>query len=253
VRADGSEVVLKVSHPNPEYSSEMAALRAYDGHGIARLLAADIDLGAMLIERLRPGTPLAEIDDDETVTRTAAAVMQQLWIAAPKDPRGVFASVEKWSRGFQRLRATFGGGTGPFPQALVNQSEAIYRDLLASSAPPALLHGDLHHWNILAAERAPWLALDPKGLLGEPAYEIGAWLRNRWPDGAQSPVWKTALQRQIDLRLGIFHEMLGFDRQRMLAWNMAQAVLSAWWSYEDHHQVKEDMLFFAQAAAEMLT
>lgn len=238
----GGEAVLKLWHPNPELSSEIVALEHYAGRGIVRLLRSDLKRSAMLLERLRPGVPLAEVEDDDEATRIIAEVMRQLWIPAPEDPQGVFRTVKKWALGFRRLRKTFDGATGPFPAPLVEQAERLYTDLIASSAPPALLHGDLHHWNILSAERAPWLALDPKGLIGEPAYEIGAMTRNKWVSGGPAE-----LRAQVERRLAIFEEMLGFDRQRMRGWCMAQAVLSAWWSYEDHHEVAQAMLEFAQA------
>jgi streptomycin 6-kinase len=248
VRSDGSEVVFKAGHPHPELTSEMTALEHYQGRGIVRMFEHDAEQGVMLLERLHPGIPLAEMEDDEQATRIAAGVMRELWLPAPPDPDERLCTAVRWARGLGRLRKTFAGGTGPFPAQLVDQAEHFYIGLLASSGPQMLLHGDLHHWNILSATRTPWLALDPKGLIGEAEYEVGAWMRNRWSENAS----KTDLQRQADRRLAIFSEMLGFDRQRMLAWCMAQAVLSAWWSYEDAHQVAASMLLFAEALSDMI-
>jgi streptomycin 6-kinase len=92
-----------------------------------------------------------------------------------------------------------------------------------------ILHGDLHHFNILSAEREPWLAIDPKGVVGEAAYEAGALLRNPLEDMSQYP-------HILKRRIAILSEMLDIDCQRILGWAVAQAVLSAWWSYEDHGQ-----------------
>jgi streptomycin 6-kinase len=228
VRADGMECVLKIGVVNPELLCEIEALRLYDGHGIVRLLAADPEQGILLLERLRPGTPLVTVADDEVATAVAAQVMRQLWRPVPPDHP--FPTVANWARGMERLRREFDGGTGPFPTKLVETAESLFADLLPSQAEPVLLHGDLHHWNILRATRAPWLALDPKGVVGEPAYEIGAWLRNpidrltHWPD----------LKRIQARRIDQFAEVLSSDRQRLVGWGIAQAVLSAWWSYEDH-------------------
>ncbi len=97
-------------------------------------------------------------------------------------------------------------------------------------AEPVLLHGDLHHDNILAAEREPWLAIDPKGIVGEPAYEVGALLRNPLPGLLARPEPGRVLARRIEQLAA----ELGFDRARIRGWALAQAVLSAWWSYEDH-------------------
>ena len=226
-RADGSEAVLKLGVPNPELLSEMEALRHYDGRGSVRLLAADEEWGALLLERLRPGATLVTEEDDEAATRIAAGVMAQLWRPPPREHG--FRSVADWAAGLERLRDTFDGGTGPFPPRLVSLAEGLFAELLPSMASPVVLHGDLHHDNILAAGRRPWLAIDPKGILGEPAYEVGAWLRNPLPQVAGWPDLEKILAR----RVAVFAEMLGFERKRLLAWGAAQAVLSAWWSYED--------------------
>jgi streptomycin 6-kinase len=127
-----------------------------------------------------------------------------------------------------RLRAAFEGGTGPFPVRLVEQAETNFRDLTNSSSSPALLHADLHHWNILSAQRQPWLAIDPKGLIGEPKYETGAWLRNPFPDLLR---WSNA-REIIRRRANQFAVALNFDRERIYAWGVYQAVLAAWWSFE---------------------
>lgn len=228
VRADGSEAVLKVGVPHPELLSEMEALGHYDGRGSVRLLAADKAWGALLLERLRPGAMLVTVEDDEDATRVAAGVMRQLWRPPPEEH--AFRSVADWAEGLQRLRDEFDGGTGPFPPSLVSLAEELFADLLASMDAPVVLHGDLHHYNILAAERRPWLAIDPKGITGEPAYEVGALLRNPLPQVAG---W-ASLERLLSRRVAVLAEMLGFERRRLLAWGAAQAVLSAWWSYEDH-------------------
>jgi streptomycin 6-kinase len=239
-RADGTAVVLKLGVPNPELLTEIAALRHYDGHGMARLLEADADEGALLLERLLPGTLLASLADDDEATRIAGQVMRQLWRPVPLAHK--FPTVARWGAGFQRLRARFGGGSGPLPPGLVDRAEALFAALLASSAAPVLLHGDLHHDNILAAQRAPWLALDPKGVVGEPAYEVGALMRNPSPQPA------AVLARRAD----ILSEILGFDRDRLLAWSLAQAVLSAWWSVEDTGEGWEGAIVVARALEELL-
>lgn len=248
VRASGEQVVLKVYHPNPELLSEMTALELYGGRATIRLLEMDVDRGAMLLERAEPGMPLVEMADDDEATRIAARMMQKLWIPAPENAAGVFPTTQKWGKGFERLRATFGGGTGPYAPRVVERAERVFAALEASTAAPVLLHGDLHHWNIISAQREPWLIIDPKGVIGEPAYEPGALLRNPYPDlpGAAE------LVRRLPRRLDILHEMLGLDRERMLAWSMAQAMLSAWWSYEDTRDIAEAMMYFAAAQEEML-
>jgi streptomycin 6-kinase len=243
LRADGMELVLKLGVPDPSVESESAALRHYDGHGSARLIEADPAGGAILIERLRPGTTLATIEDDVQATAIAAEVMRQLWRPAPQQHS--FPNVADWADGLERLRAEFGGGTGPFPPRLVEMAERLFAELLGSQAAPVLLHGDLHHENILAATRQPWLAIDPKGIVGEPAYEVGALLRNRLE---AAPDLRRLQTRRIDQ----LSEALGLDRERLLGWSMAQAVLSAWWSYEDHGRGWEPMMANAEVLAGLM-
>jgi streptomycin 6-kinase len=226
---DGRALMLKLGVPNPELLTEIEALRIYDGRGCVRLLAADREQGALLLERLEPGVALgACVDDDEQATSIAARVMERLWRPVP--PEHPFPSVARWAAGLDRLRTRFDGSTGPLPGALVVQAEDLFRELLASMAEPVLLHGDLHHDNILAAEREPWLAIDPKGVVGEPAYEVGALLRNPFPEILSMPQPARILDRRVDQLVS----ELGFDRGRILGWALAQAVLSAWWCLEDH-------------------
>jgi streptomycin 6-kinase len=244
--ADGGEAILKLGVPNRELRTEIEALRLYDGRGAVRLLAADAGAGALLLERLRPGTPLLDLADDEAATEIAAGVMGQLWRPLPAEH--AFPSVADWAAGLGRLRARYGGGSGPLPPDLVAQAEALFDELIASMAAPVLLHGDLHHWNIVAAGRQPWLAIDPKGVAGEPAYEVGALLRNPWPGLLASPQPGRLQARRLEL----LAERLGFDRARLAAWGLAQAVLSAWWSLEDGQGDWRHAVGCARLLAEML-
>jgi len=221
--ADGSPAVLKAGPPTADLAREIAALRCFDGRGAVRLLAANGERGLLLLERLTPGTPLTEIIDaegDDAATDAAATVMLGLSRAPP--PGQDFPLVEAWAGDIPSLRRRL--GDGPLPSRLLDQAEDLFAGLIATMAEPVLLHGDLHHGNILRAERAAWLAIDPKGVVGEPAYEAGAVLRSPLPQ--PGPI----LARRLDL----LAERLRLDRQRLRDWAIAQAVLSACWSVEDH-------------------
>jgi streptomycin 6-kinase len=225
---DGTPVVLKLSPPHAEFQSEIDALRHYGVEGCVELLEADAAAGIMIMERVLPGTPLHELPDDDEATRIAAEVMRKLWRPLPPDHN--FPTVAKWAEGLQRLRADNHGGTGPLPAHLVERAEETYRELLASAPHPVLLHGDLHHGNILAATRVPYLAIDPKGVAGEPAYEVGPLLLNPWPELSRYPDLAQVQAR----RLAILAEQVQLDRERLRACAFAHAVLSAAWSVEDH-------------------
>ena len=224
--ADGREAFLKLGVPGDELKREIAALQAFDGRGAAELWAQDAGRGALLLARVRPGTDLKGLPEGEAV-QAAAGVMVRLHRAPPAG--GIFPTVDDWGAGFRRCRQQFAGGAGPLPAALVREAEAVFNDLARSSGEAVLLHGDLHHENLLADSQG-WRAIDPKGVLGEPAYEVGAFLRNPLPEVGDHP----DLPRLMRDRVEAFAALLALDRERIAAWGFAQAVLSAVWSVEDH-------------------
>lgn len=245
-RADGTRAVLKVGFPGRELLTEAAALRHFGGRGCARLFESDLEAGALLIERLEPGTSLVGLANeaqDEEATAAAAAVMRELWRPAPAGHH--FPTAADWAEGFGRLRSRFGGGCGPLPEESVAVAEALCGELLDSSGEPVLLHADLHHGNVLAAGRGRWLAIDPKGLIGEPAYEAGALLRNPLPQLFEMRRPAEVLSRRLDTLAAA----LDLDRARLRGWGLAQAVLSAWWSIEDHGAGWEPALEFFRLLA----
>lgn len=247
---DGHDVVLKLGVPNPELTSEIEALRLYDGRGIAQLIHADAEQGALVIERLVPGQMLVSlvIERDEEATSIAAEIMRQLWQPMSANEASGLPTLARWTRSIEEVRWHFDGGTGPFDALLVDRAERLREELLASSSEPALLHGDLHHFNILTAERQPWLAIDPKGVIGDPTYETAPFLYNPMDELLTSPDVKRIVAQRID----VLCELLWLDRQRVLGWSLVQSVLSAWWSYEDKGYGWEDVMAFAGIVAEMM-
>lgn len=224
-RADGTPAVLKLGVPRNELATEIAALELYGGAGACRLLASDAAGGALLLERLEPGNDLAGLDDAQAMS-IAAGVMRQIRRAPPAGH--TFPHVADWLAGLAKLRPHFGGSTGPFSEQLVNDAETLSAELLATSAPEVVLHGDLHHFNILDSARG-WLAIDPKGVIGEPAYEAGALLRNPIPAILHQPNRPGVLLHRAHL----LADALGLDAERIKRWAAVQAVLSAWWNVED--------------------
>jgi streptomycin 6-kinase len=246
--SDGTPAIIKACPPEGEAGEFMAqalALEVYAGRGAARVLALDPARSVLLLERLEPGTLLSTVEDDEEATSICCGVMRELWRPAVADLP--LPSVADWGQGFERLRRHYAGGSGPFQPALLDQAERLFAELTASSAAPVVLHGDLHQYNILAAGGRGWLAIDPKGVLGEPAYEIGAFLRNCLP----KPLPNAEAAQRTARRIDQFTAELQLDRARVRGWALSQAILSAWWSVEDHGHGWEPMAALAEMVAQL--
>jgi len=225
VRVDGTPVVLKTSEFSDEIEHGLAALRLFDGRGIARLLEYDEEKKVMLLDRLQPGTMLASLvpEQDEQATSILAGVMRQLWRPAPTEH--AFPTVEQLGQGLTQLRAHYAGGYGPFSPYLVDEAMDLFSTLSASAPQNMLLHGDLQHHNILRSGEA-WLAIDPKGVVGDPGYEVGASFYNPMPRILEVP----NLEQMLARRVAQLSEELGMERARIRGWGLAQSVLNAWWS-----------------------
>ena len=226
-RADGTPAVLKIGVPNHELTSEINTLRVYDGHGACRLLEADAEAGMLLLERLKPGTMLTTLEDDEKATEIAADVMGNIQRPMPEGEG--FLSLRGWFDELKKLRPRFGGGTGPFPERTVGIVEGLLGELFAEDRPQVLLHGDFHHFNILLSERG-WLVIDPKGVVGPAEYEAGPLLTNPWD---KMPEEAEAIGR-TKRRIAILVERLGFDRQRLWAWAVCHSLLSSFWDMTEN-------------------
>jgi streptomycin 6-kinase len=237
-RANGTPAVLKLSFPEDRgYRTEAAALEVYGGRGCARLLELDLEGGAMLLERLEPGASLSSIEDDEEATAIAASVLKRLWRPVPEDHP--FPTVAELARGLERLREHFGGGSGPLPAALVEEAEELFGALIPTQREPVLLHGDLHHGNVLSARRS-WLAIDPKGVVGEPAYDTASLLNPG--ELLKEPHPEKVLGRRIDL----LSNSLDLERDRVLGWGLAKAVLTTYWSWEDSGSAWDEAILLAE-------
>ena len=241
--AHTGEVVLKMGVPGDEMESEMATLRLFNGQGACRLIDCDEEKSWMLLERLRPGAMLSTLEGDEEATQIAADVMQKIWRPAPEDD--VFIQLSDWFDGLNRLRTRFNGETGPLNKRLVERVERSVKDFLIENQMPVLMHGDFHHFNILSSERG-WLIIDPKGVIGPAAYEVGPLLINPWGDLLSGKDYRGMTKRRID----ILHERLGFERERIREWGLAHAILSAWWGIEDNTGW-DYALAFAEMIAEL--
>jgi streptomycin 6-kinase len=239
-RRNDQPVVLKVlRQPGDEWRSG-EVLEVFDGKGMVRVY--DYVEGAVLLEKLHPGTPLTDLalrGRDDEATQIIGEVIQG--ISEPRQSSKTFVTVQDWGKGFQRYLAS---GDHQIPHDLVMQGKRIYLQLCASQQGVRLLHGDLQHYNVLLDSNRGWIAIDPKGVIGEVEYEIGAALRNPYerPELFASP-------ETIESRIKRYQAMLKLDPERALSWGFSQAVLSAIWSVEDGFAVdaKNPSIMLARA------
>ncbi|MGA5302637.1 aminoglycoside phosphotransferase family protein [Nucisporomicrobium flavum] len=222
-RADGSAAVLKLGVPESGHlRSEAIALEAFGGAGAVRLLRRDDERGALLIERAEPGTTLRTLvrEHDEQATAVLIAAMRRLHRPAP--PGISLQPLEQRLEDFAGHKERY-RGLDPFPPGLVDQAMSLHADLCASATGRVVLHGDLHHENVLAAGREPWLVIDPHGVAGDPGAELGPALYN--PLDGDEPTL-----RLLPRRVEQFADGLGMPLDRVVAWGFAQAVLSEVWT-----------------------
>lgn len=227
--ADGTAAVLKLGPPEPGHLAvEATALTQYDGHGAVRLLAYDAVRGALLLERAVPGTMARAVVPERDLVATAAiiTVMRQLH-TAPLPPAGLPDLVERDRPSFAEHLRHYPGDT-PFPRRLVERAAGLLEELSASATDRVVLHGDLHHDNVLRAKREPWLAIDPHGVVGDPGCEVGAMLYNPDPE-RRDP----ALVSLVPARVEQLADGLGMPEDRVVAWGFVQAVLSEVWTAEE--------------------
>ena len=224
--SNNTPVVLKLGVPHPELEAEIQALRVFNGSGSVRLLESDPSQGALLLERIFPGDNLLSIQDNQESTRIASSVMRKIWKPAPSNLN--FPTATKWCQGFQRYLDKYSSDCY-LSLDLIRNAANLSKDLLSSSQNQLLLHGDLHHKNILLGENKTWIAIDPQGVLGEEAFEVGALLLNPAPEIIHWPDLKEVQMR----RLRVLEETLSIDRERLASWSFVRAVLSAIWSLED--------------------
>jgi len=224
---DTRPVVLKVvKGPGDEWKSG-EVVRAFGGRGMVRVYEC-VD-GAALYERLVPGTELVELSRQGRDEQATAILADVIGAMSPDIAPTWCPTVSDWGRGFTwYLRL----GDPQIPLVLVARASAMFGELCATQTATRLLHGDLHHYNVLEDRERGWVVIDPKGVVGEVAYEIGAALRNpgELPEVFANPA-------TIEKRVGVFSARLGLDADRVLRWGFAQAVLSAIWQIEDGYMV----------------
>ncbi|GAA2620283.1 aminoglycoside phosphotransferase family protein [Streptomyces spororaveus] len=250
LRRDAERAVLKVSFPHPGNVHEPDAFEAWGGRGAVLLHERDDERFAMLLERVRTST-LEEVRDGDEVVTVAGRLSRRLAVPAPAHLPRLRGQADSWE---QQLRRDEGELTHTVPPYVVDAAVATVREL-GRTQPDVLIHGDLHARNILRADREPWLAVDPKGYVGDPAYDGGTLLKTR----ALSLLDAEDLGRAVHRTLDLFAEAAELDRERVRRWAQLHAVQAAFWGRRHGFRVARSgpaldwITEFADHLAQLLT
>jgi streptomycin 6-kinase len=218
VTRDDEPAALKIQFPHDESEHEAEALRVWDGDGAVRLLGHEPDLFALLVERCHPGGHLADAGP-EVAMDVLIGLLSRLWVAADKPFRSLDEEARGWIEDIPRSWERTGRRV---ERRLIDAAvDALTRVIGGTSA--VLLHQDLHGHNVLEATREPWLAIDPKPLVGDRAFSVAPIVRSYELGHSEAEVL-----RRFDQLVGA----LDLDATRAAAWTIGQTIA---WAFEDDH------------------
>jgi streptomycin 6-kinase len=205
--ANGTPAVLKIAMPHMEGEHEIHGLRFWDGDPTVRLLDADEELGALLLERCKPGSTLralAEHDQDLVIS----GLLRRLWRPpfTPHPFRSLSSLTEYWTN--ETL-----GQIEQWPDAgLVREGLRLFEELPRNATREVMLATDLHAGNVVRAEREAWLVIDPKPFVGDPAYDATQHLLN----------CRDRLRLDPDKTIRSFADLAGIEHERVRLWTFAR-------------------------------
>lgn len=213
--------VLKISVPDEEHAHEHLALQYWHGDGAVQLLRADPRRYALLLERLRSEN-LNDVWDVEACG-IVAGLYARLHRPAPASLRPLTGSIQRWNTALAQLPRH-----APLPRRLVEQGVALGRDLATDPASTGtIVHTDLHYENVLAGDRLPWLAIDPKPVSGDRHYEVAPMLWNRWDELAGQ------VREGVRRRFFALVDAAELDEQRARAWVVVRMLHNAMWELQE--------------------
>jgi streptomycin 6-kinase len=233
VRRGGAAAMLKLAG-GPEERDGAALMEWWAGDGAARVLAREGE--ALLLERASGDGALAGLvraGRDEEACAILCALARRLHAPRRSPPPPSLVPLERWFRALWPSAQARGG--------VLVRCAGLARALLDSQAPPAALHGDLHHDNVLDFGPRGWLAIDPKGLWGDPGFDFANLFCNPWPEAAEPG--------RLEARLAIVARESGAPAERLLAWLAAYAGLSASWTLDAGGDAGPALLIAERASA----
>ncbi|MER0477448.1 APH(6)-I family aminoglycoside O-phosphotransferase [Streptomyces sp. Edi2] len=226
VRVDGTRAVLKLQRPREETTAALIGLRTWNGNGMVRLLDHDPESSTMLLERLDGSRTLASVEDDDVAMCILAGLLARLHsVPVPGGLRGLGDIAGDMLKEVPQAVASLTDPTDR--QRLHRWASAV--DELAGEPGDRMLHWDLHYDNVLAAEREPWVAIDPEPLVGDPGFDLWPALDTGWEQIAATGDALRVVRRRFDL----LTEALELDRGRATGWTLGRLLQNTLWDIED--------------------
>ncbi|MFF7391537.1 aminoglycoside phosphotransferase family protein [Streptomyces scabiei] len=225
--ADATPAVLKLQILDAESEGEPIALRVWNGDGAVRLLDHDPDTGTMLLERLDPARMLSHEPDTHQAVEVIAHLLAHLTATAA--PPAVRRLGDIATDMLERTPAVLARIPDPTGRRLIADCAAALREVMTEPGD-RLLHWDLHFDNVLGADRAPWLAIDPKPLAGDPGFDLWPALNNRFDPA------------DVHWRFDAMTEVLDLDRERARSWTLSRLLQNALWEIEENRTLDPDDL-----------
>ena len=228
VKTIDAKVVIKVGLPGGEYQAELNALRYYNGIGLCRLIDTIEERNVLLLESLDPGTSLTDLNEDMAI-RAACFVIREMQSVSKKIEKS-FPTISDWANALEGIPANSLPNSVAMDSDLIKRVQDYCRDLQATQKNVYLLHGDLHHGNILAHGKL-WKAIDPKGIVGETEFELAPFLLNN--------VAHESMETVIEYRVFQFSRELNINPDRVYGWGLFRAMLAVWWNIEDNQSASD--------------
>lgn len=219
---DDGPMILKLQWPHREAVDEAEALKIWDGNGAVRLLAHDRARHALLLERCAPGRPLSHCADIDPLA-VLIELLPRLWLPADSPFRTLREESHIWA---ETLHAKWEASGRLCERRLVDTAVSYIAELSNSQGRQVLLHQDLHGDNVLSAEREPWLAIDPKPLVGEREFALAPIVRSFEFGHSRDHVLN---------RLNRLAGELNLDRERVRGWTVAQTMA---WSFDSSYAMQ---------------
>lgn len=234
--AEDNPFILKIGIPNYGFSNEIRTLETYGGKGCAAIIKSDAENGAMLLEHILPGTMLTKVEELNSISHFA-----KVWSALRRSVKknANHPSIGNWMESLDRFQATNPTNQGLISDDFICLAKTYFMEITNSSKGSELLHGDLHHENILYSDTHGWIAIDPKGVTGDPYFDTTSFLINQL---FNKPNPKKVLEQRVNLLC----DEMQMDKNRLLKAAIAMSILYACWGIDDNNSDWKNTYLCAQ-------